>query len=116
MAFGMLGSGGHKLKSDFVNRPGVAGLFYKQLCHSVSHGLWKYLYGAATPQRLEMVLTVINKLVFNILTDSKSWRTSKFHYWFKSYSNFAEKSEYFLLDKVVKFVGGGSVINGAYPV
>ena len=40
----------------------------------------------------------------------------KSHYWFKSYGNFAEKSEYFLLDKVVKLVGGGSVINRAYPV
>ena len=38
------------------------------------------------------------------------------HYWFKSYGNFAETSEYFLLDKVVKLVGGGSVINGSYPV
>ena len=34
---------------------------------------------------------------------------------FKSYGNFAEKSELFLLDKVAKLVGGGSVINGAYP-
>ena len=35
---------------------------------------------------------------------------------FKHYGNFAEKSEFFILDKVVKLVGGGSVINGAYPV
>ena len=31
------------------------------------------------------------------------------HYWFKSYGNHSEKSELFLLDKVVKLVGGGSV-------
>ena len=37
-------------------------------------------------------------------------------YWFKSYGNFAEKSDFAPLDKVVKLVGGGSVINGAYPV
>ena len=54
--------------------------------------------------------------ITNFLGDSKSQRTSKSHYWFKSYGNFAEKSEFFLLDKVVKLVGGGSVINGAYPV
>ena len=29
--------------------------------------------------------------------------------------NLAEKSEFLLLDNVVKLVGGGSVINGAYP-
>ena len=29
------------------------------LSHSVSDGLWKYLYGAATPQRLTMVLSDI---------------------------------------------------------
>ena len=37
------------------------------------------------------------------------------HYWFKSYGNFAEKSEFFLLDKVVKLVCRGSVINRASP-
>ena len=36
--------------------------------------------------------------------------------WFESYHNFAEKNEFFLLDKVAKRVGGGSVINGAYPI
>ena len=34
----------------------------------------------------------------------------------KSYGNFAENREFFLLDKVVKVVGGRSVIKGAYPV
>ena len=38
------------------------------------------------------------------------------HYWFKSYGDFAEWVDFFLLDKVVKLVGGGFVINGAYPV
>ena len=37
------------------------------------------------------------------------------HYWFKSYGDFAEWV-IFLLDKGVKLVSGGSVINGAYPV
>ena len=60
--------------------------------------------------------------------------TSKSHYWLKCYGNFSEKSEFFLLDKVVKgslrkekkieffqfdkvvkLVSGGSVINGANP-
>ena len=72
----------------------------------------------------------------NFLEDSKSLRTSKLRYWFKSYSSFflnpeghqngitgsrvtcscAQKSEFFLLNKVVQRVGGGTVINGAYPV
>ena len=38
------------------------------------------------------------------------------HNWFKSYGNFSEKSEFFLLDKVVRLGGGGSVTNRAYPV
>ena len=33
-----------------------------------------------------------------------------------SHGNFAEKSESYLLDKVVKLVGGEPVINEAYPV
>ena len=37
-------------------------------------------------------------------------------YWFKRNGNFAEKSEFFLLDKVVKIVGRESVINEANPV
>ena len=53
---------------------------------------------------------------YNFLGESKSRRTAKSHYRYKSYGNFAEKSEFFLLDKVVKLVGGGSVINVAYPV
>ena len=57
----------------------------------------------------------INKY-YIFLEESKSRRTAKSHYRINSYSNFAEKSEFFLLDKVVKLVGGGSVINGAYPI
>ena len=48
--------------------------------------------------------------------DFKIQRNSKSRYWFKSYDNFAEKGNFFLLDKVVMLVGGESVINGAYPV
>ena len=33
----------------------------------------------------------------------------------QEFSNFADKRELFLLDKVGKLVSGGSVINGAYP-
>ena len=53
---------------------------------------------------------------YNFLGESKSQRTSKLHYWFKSYGDFGEIGGFFLLDKVVKLVGGGSVINGASPV
>ena len=72
------------------------------------------------PQRVTTVgngaYTKKNGLDYNFLGESKYHRTVKLHYWFNSYDNFAEKSEVFLLDKVVKLVGGGSVINGAYPV
>ena len=51
-----------------------------------------------------------------MIRDSKSWKTSKSHYLFKSYDNFAEKSEFFLLDKLGKIVSGGFVINRTYPV
>ena len=47
-----------------LSRPGKSqGLLYKHLCYSFidsfSHGLWKYLYSATTPQQLQMVLLVI---------------------------------------------------------
>ena len=73
--------------------------------------VFKYIYGAVTPQWLDYA-----PMVDYNLGDSKSQRASKLHYWFKSYGNFAEKSEFFLLDKVVKLVGGWSVINGAYSI
>ena len=56
---------------------------------------------------------------------------SKSHGWFKSYGNFAEWVDFCLLVELycegvrtaceaglflVKVIGGGSVINGAYPV
>ena len=34
----------------------------------------------------------------------------------QDFGKFCWKNELFLLDQVVKLVGGGSVINGAYPV
>ena len=40
----------------------------------------------------------------------------RLHNWFKSYVNFAERVDFFILDKVVKLVGGGCVINWAFPV
>ena len=59
-------------------------------------------------QRLEMVLSVINRLYifflrFKILKDIKIALVQKLQ-------------QFCLLDKVVKLVGGGSVINGTYPV
>ena len=79
----------------FFSRPGRSqGLLYKHLRHSLIHLFihsvilqLKYLHGAATPQWLEMVLSVI---YHNFCGDSKSRRTSKLHYWFKSYGDFAE--------------------------
>ena len=50
--------------------------------------------------------TFSHKIEF-FLGVSKSQRTSNSYYWFKSYGDFAEWE-----DKVVKLVGGGSVING----
>ena len=48
----------------------------------------KYIYGCATPKWLEMLLQVIK---YTILTkNSKSQRTSKLHYWLKSYGNVDE--------------------------
>ena len=55
-------------------------------------------------------------LITLFLGNSRSQKTSKLHYWLKSYSIFSEKSDFFLLEKVMKLVGGGSVINRAYPV
>ena len=54
------------------------GMLYKHFCasfiHSVSHGLWKYIHGTATPR--------------HALGDSKSWRASR------SYGNFAKKVDF----------------------
>ena len=49
-----------------------------------------------------------------ILQISKSQRTLKSHYWFKSYGDFAEWVDFSYWTNVVKLVGEGSVINGAY--
>ena len=51
----------------FFNRPGVAGAALQTpswLSHAFSDGLWKYVYGAARPQRLDMVLSVIKGTKF----------------------------------------------------
>ena len=50
----------------------------------------KDLYGAVTPKRLKMVLSVIYKLYWHFVRDSKSWRTFKSLYWFRSYGDFTE--------------------------
>ena len=52
------------------------------------------------PPWFEMVLLVI--------------RISKSHYWFMIYGDFAELVDFSYT--VVKLVGGGSVMNRAYPV
>ena len=51
-------------QEQFINRLGVAGAVLETALslikvNKVSHGLWKYLYGAAMPQWLEMGLSVI---------------------------------------------------------
>ena len=73
--------------------------------------------GPPRPNGWKLGLQSLNRpyKYYNFLGDSKSGRR-KWHYWFKRYGNVAEKSEFLLLYKVVKLVGGGSVINRAYPV
>ena len=56
-----------------------------------------------------------NRLDCNFLTDSKFQRTSKSHYWFKSYGNFAEKKCFFLLHTVVKLAVEGLLSTGPTP-
>ena len=58
------------------------------------------------------MLSVIKKLCYNFVGNSKSQRAFKSHYWFKSYSDFSE-----LVDFAYwwSFIGGGSAINGATP-
>ena len=46
-----------------------------------------------------------NRLCYNFWGDSKFWRASKLHYWFKSYGNFAEWVEF---DYGQSFSGEGS--------
>ena len=100
------------------NRPGVAGAVL-QTALSLSHAVMvcENIFKATPhPNGWKWCFPSQNRLDCNLLRDFKSRRTSKSHYWFKRLGNFAEKNEFFLLDKVVKLVGGGSVINGAYPV
>ena len=105
-----------------INRPGVAEAVLQTalsltdwLIHSVM--ICENIFTAPPcPNGCKWCLQSWNRLNYNIFGDFKSWRTSQSHYWFKSYSNFADQSEFFLLDKVVKLVDGGSVINKAYPV
>ena len=98
-----------------ISRPGEARGCSKNtsvihsIIDSVTDPLWKYLYSAATPKWLEMVLSV-KWTVLNFSGDSKSRRASKSHYWCRSYGNFAE-----LVDFAYwwSFSGGGSAIKGA---
>ena len=65
------------------------------------------------PRHARAVLKYTRLQYFRIFWISKNIKIALL---VKSYGNFSERSEFFLLDKVVKLVGGGSVINGAYPV
>ena len=53
--------------------------------NSLTDGLLKYLYGAATPYWFKMVLSVIKRPYYSFVGDSESQRAPKSHYWFKSY-------------------------------
>ena len=49
---------------------------------------------------VEIALPVINRLVLTGLGHSKSRRTSKLHYWFSSYGDFAEVGGVCLLEEL----------------
>ena len=60
---------------NMISRPGPAKrwaalqtppLLIDLVSQSVSHPLWKYLYGVATPKRLEMVLSVMKETILNL--------------------------------------------------
>ena len=67
------------------SRPGQSqGLLCKHLCHSLTYLL-------TDPKWLKMVLPVsIPTILTFSFIDSKFWRASKLHYWFKSYGHFDE--------------------------
>ena len=58
------------------------------------------------------ILCVSSLLCYNFWGDSKSWRASKSHYWFRSDGNFAELEDF---NYWWSFIGGGSAINRATP-
>ena len=64
------------------------------------------------PQWLKMVLSVLKKCILFFFGDFLSGRTSKLHHWFESCVDFGELVDFYYL----KLVGGGAVINKAYPV
>ena len=74
----------------------------------------KYLYGTATVGNGSFS-NEIHWITF-FFGDSKSPRTSKWRFWFKSYDNFAEKKWILLIGQSGELVCGVSVNNGAYPV
>ena len=82
------------------------------LINSVGDDLLKYLNSAALMVGDGASTHNIDYITF-FLEDYKSGRASKSHYWFQSYSDFAECMDFAYL---WSFSGGGSVINGAYPV
>ena len=66
-------------KAPIFNRPSVAGAVLQTaawlinwLSEWVTDGLWQYFYVAATFQRLKMMLSVINRLDYSYVGDSKS--------------------------------------------
>ena len=54
--------------------------FINSLVHSVSDPLWKYLYCAATPKWLEIVLSVTKKSILEIFLKFKISKASKLKY------------------------------------
>ena len=73
--------------------------------------MWNYIYGAATPWKFKMVLSVIDDVtIFREILNCK--RASKLHYWFWNYHNFSERVDfaYWWSMSSVR-----SAINGATP-
>ena len=74
------------------------GLLYKHLHHSFSHSVMvceNIFTAPPCPNGLRWCFQFKkNQTIFQFLEDSKSQRASKVHYWFKSYSDFAEWVEF----------------------
>ena len=118
----------------YLTDPVKPGLFYKRLCHSlalsVSHPLWKYLQNTVPPKPCKQTFWNNVHPLTNVtchmswVTCHMSWVTCPVSHvtchmsCVTSHLKYIFQFIYFFsssFDKVVKIVGGGSVINAAYP-
>ena len=83
---------------QMFSRPGLCqGLLYNHLCDLLIHSVMiceNIFTAPPRPNGCRWCFQSYNRLCYHFQGDFKSLRASKLHYWFKSYSDFAERVDF----------------------